>query len=273
MNPLLQPLAYPVGLAVLSVLVAMMERIRPWRPAQGFVRPRLGWDLLSLVLNAHFTGVALAMVAAVVIQPWLPTLVSPLPTGLAKDWPWWVQVPAALVIIDFIQWSVHRGLHAWPWLWEFHKVHHSIEAGEMDWVGSFRFHWMEPVLYGSVQYLPLLLLGFAPEAMMFHALFGTAVGHLNHSNLDLGHGSWRYVLNSPRMHLWHHSRETQNINFGIIFSAWDWLFGTAHLPEHAPTQLGFAGMDTFPRTLPGQWLWPLRIPGGVLRWRRGARPA
>lgn len=119
-----------------------------------------------------------------------------------------------------------------------HKLHHCVLDGEMDWVVSFRFNPLEAVVYRGLQWLPLAWLGLAPEALMAHAIVATAIGHLNHSNLDLGHGAWRFVVNSPRMHLWHHDRDGAPKNFGIIFSAWDWLFGTAHLPADAPRAIG-----------------------------------
>lgn len=264
MSALLHPLAYPVGLALFSALVALLERLRPWRPAQGFVRPRLGWDLASLVLHGHYTGTALALMAQAWILPHTEALWTHLgvPRGLVSGWSLAVQLPLALLLIDLVQWWVHRALHAFAPLWELHKIHHSIEAGEMDWLGSFRFHWMESVIYKSALYLPLGLLGFRAEVLMAHALVGTLVGHLNHANLDLGHGPWRYVLNSPRMHLWHHADQAGSCNYGIIFSAWDWLFGTARVPAEPPARLGFDTMASLPRSLPMQWLWPLRLPRG-----------
>jgi sterol desaturase/sphingolipid hydroxylase (fatty acid hydroxylase superfamily) len=128
----------------------------------------------------------------------------------------------------------------------------------MDWIVSFRFHWAEAVIYKAIQYLPLALLGFAGEALLFHAVLGTVVGHLNHANLDWGYGRWRYVLNSPRMHLWHHDADASRAtNFGIIFSAWDWLFGTARLPDRPPRRLGFDGQDALPEGFARRSLWPL----------------
>jgi sterol desaturase/sphingolipid hydroxylase (fatty acid hydroxylase superfamily) len=108
----------------------------------------------------------------------------------------------------------------------------------MDWIVSFRFHWGEAIVYKSLQYLPLALFGFSATAVLVQALVGTAIGHLNHANLDLGHGRWRYLLNSPRMHLWHHSAEGP--------------------------RLGFAGDATLPRGFFGLTAWPaLRLHPGA----------
>jgi len=112
-----------------------------------------------------------------------------------------------------------------------------------------------------VLYLPLVFFGFRWEALLIQALFGTLIGHLNHSNLDLGHGRWRYVLNSPRMHLWHHDYDVEAggaVNFGIVFSCWDWIFGTARMPADPPRAIGFAGVETFPNNFFSQEIWPLQ---------------
>jgi sterol desaturase/sphingolipid hydroxylase (fatty acid hydroxylase superfamily) len=43
------------------------------------------------------------------------------------------------------------------------------------------------------------------------------------------------------MHVWHHVHPDAgpvNRNFGIALAIWDWLFGTAYVPAHAPERLG-----------------------------------
>ena len=258
---------YPISLAAFSALVFTLERFFPWRAEQQQLRPKLWSDLIHLVFNGHFLGVLLAGLADTWVLPlldrWLGThgLTDAVYRNAAGSWPLWLQVIAALVVVDFIQWCVHNLLHRVPALWELHKAHHSVKDGEMDWIVSFRFSWLEVIVYRSVLYLPLVFFGFAWEALLFHAIFGTLIGHLNHSNLDLGHGAWRYVFNSPRMHIWHHDYEGDSrhtVNYGIIFSAWDWIFGTAKLPPQPPRKLGFPGVEQFPSDFFGQEVWPLQ---------------
>jgi len=258
---------YPISLAVMSGFVMLLERLFPWRPQQKQLRPKLWSDLIHLVFNAHFLGLLLAGLASTWVLPgvdrWLAAegLTDAVYRNAAVDWPLWAQIVVALVAVDFIQWCVHNTLHRVPLFWEFHKAHHSVKDGEMDWIVSFRFSWLEVIIYKSVLYLPLVFFGFRWEALMFHAIFGTFIGHLNHSNLDLGHGWWRYILNSPRMHLWHHNYDGDartTVNFGIIFSCWDWIFGTAKMPEDPPPHIGFAGVETFPDNFFSQEIWPLQ---------------
>jgi sterol desaturase/sphingolipid hydroxylase (fatty acid hydroxylase superfamily) len=258
---------YPISLAALSGLVFLLERFFPWRPGQKQLRPKLWSDFIHLAFNGHFLGLLLAGLASTWILPhvdrWLGAegLTHAVYRNAAADWPLWAQIIVALVVLDFIQWCVHNLLHRVPLFWEFHKAHHSVKDGEMDWIVSFRFSWLEVIVYKSVLYLPLVFFGFRWEALMFHAIFGTLIGHLNHANLNLGHGPWRYVLNSPRMHIWHHDYEGDSkttVNFGIIFSSWDWIFGTAKMPPDPPAHLGFDGVETYPDNFFTQEIWPMQ---------------
>ena len=93
---------------------------------------------------------------------------------------------------------------------------------------------MEIVVYKSLTYMPLVVLGIDGQVVLWRAIFSTLVGHLNQPNLKIGWGPLSYLINSPRMHVWHqdvvlHGKSGQN--FAIIFSLWDWLFGSAYLPE------------------------------------------
>jgi sterol desaturase/sphingolipid hydroxylase (fatty acid hydroxylase superfamily) len=257
---------YPVALAAISATAMLLERLFPARPEQPLLwRPSFPSDVAHLVFNGHVLGVILYGIAAQHVLPLLEPHVS---LGLAGGWPVWLQVPVALVAIDLMQWAVHVMLHRVPLLWRFHQVHQSVVDGEMSWIVSFRFHWLEVVIYKSLLYVPLALLGFGPVAVMAHAVFGTVIGHLNHANLPWDYGPLRYVLNNPRMHAWHHDGAVDGpraVNFGIIFSLWDWLFRTARLPEGAPSKLGFEGVDRVPTDFLSHLVWPLVPRGRGLR--------
>jgi sterol desaturase/sphingolipid hydroxylase (fatty acid hydroxylase superfamily) len=188
--------------------------------------------------------------------------------GVAQGWPLAAQFVLAFVGLDLVQWGIHNLLHRAPWLWQLHKVHHSIE--ELDWLGSMRFHWGEVVVYKTLQYLPLAFLGFDGRVLFAVAIVGTIIGHFNHSNLAIDLGPLKYVVNSPEMHQWHHVHPDAgpvNKNFGINLALWDWLFQTAYLPANvpadvaaekaAPTRLGFADIERFPRSIVLQDAWPL----------------
>ncbi len=243
---------YWFWLAAVSLVVMGLERIAPWRREQEWLRPQFGQDLFWLTFN----GVAWGFVVSGLLSaaPWWhgPSLKAALDLFTARfstvsTWPFAAQVVTYLVLADFTEWCVHNGLHRLDWLWPIHRLHHSIHT--MDWIGNFRFHWGELVVYGLAKYLPLTLLGARYEPMLVSWVISTTVGHLNHSNLNISWGPLRYVLNSPRMHIWHHDKHPDNrvgYNFAVVFSLWDWLFGTAHMPDTQPAALGFGGDDRYP---------------------------
>lgn len=160
--------------------------------------------------------------------------------------PLWLQVILLLLIQDFIEWLVHFNLHRVNFLWKIHKLHHSIE--HMNWIGNFRFHWLEIVVYKSVKYIPLLIIAPSFQAAFIVGMIGVVIGSLNHLSLPF---HWptplRYLLNSPGFHLWHHKAEVSSVNFAIIFSFWDFIFRTAHLDVHAqPAKIGLPDQPEYP---------------------------
>lgn len=103
-----------------------------------------------------------------------------------KTWPIWAVLLFGFLARDFIQWWTHRLLHRSDLLWEFHKVHHSVE--EMGFAAHLRFHWMETVVYRTIEYIPLALLGIGLYDFFIIHIFTLAVGHYNHSNISVsGH--------------------------------------------------------------------------------------
>lgn len=248
-------------LLLISLAFVVLERLRPARPHQGLVRREFLNDLAYLAINGHLfamltytalsfvgdhTNIALASVSLLPERGWLDTR------------PFWIQFAIFLVASDFMQWCVHNLLHRVPFLWTFHKVHHS--APYLDWAANFRFHWMELIVYKSFQYVPLLWLGGSPEPLMAVYVFATVWGHFNHANLDLKIGPLGYVFNSPRMHLWHHDASSEGgtgKNYGIVLSLWDWLFRTAYWPrDRAPERIGYPGDEDMPRDVIRQELFP-----------------
>lgn len=259
-------LTYPIALAIISLFVIGLEHFFPDRE-QTQLRKGLGWDFVHLVFNSHFLGVIFYGIAVTYFLPHIDAWIGAAGAtervyrNAAAAWPLWLQIIVAMVVVDFLQWSVHRALHRVPFLWEMHKCHHSVEDGEMDWIVSFRFQWTEVAVYRAVLYLPLAFFGFSPVAVMVHAIFGTLIGHLNHANLKITWGPFRYLLNSPKMHIWHHDYEGDTKttkNFGIIFSTWDWIFGTAYMPDHPPEKIGYPGAETFPKNFFAAEAWPLQ---------------
>lgn len=253
---------YLYWLLGLSLAFVVLERVRPARANQPVVRPQLANDVGYLLFNGHIwaliTGGLTGWIATSA-RTWLAARHALPAHGLLDGRSFALQFVAFLVAADFLQWCVHNLLHRVPILWSFHKLHHSVK--QMDFLASFRFHWMELVVYRTLLYVPLLFLGGDAAPLFAVAVFATLWGHLNHANLDIDLGPLAFVFNSPRMHLWHHDRSNEGgtaKNFGIVLSIWDWIFGTAYWPrERAPASIGYAGDSEMPRDFARQELFPI----------------
>ena len=255
------PKSYLLWLVGISLFFFAVELLRPWRRDQARFRKDFWLDvfymffnffLFSLVLYNALSDVAVLAFSDLLALFGIRNLVAVEVGAL----PVWAQLLTLFLVRDFVQWNVHRLLHRVPWLWEFHKVHHSVE--EMGFAAHLRYHWMENVVYRTLEYLPLAMIGFGIDDFFVVHIFTLAVGHFNHSNFKLPLGPLKYVFNNPQMHIWHHAKHLPaqhpyGMNFGLTLSVWDYLFGTACIPEDGrDIELGFAGDESFPQGFVGQ---------------------
>ncbi len=252
-------------LTALSVLVWLLEILVPWRRSQSWLRKDFWLDGFYMFFNFFiFKLLIFAAVSAVAARAATALAggdIRSLALFNAAALPWAAQLVLLFVILDAVQWGVHVLLHRLPVLWTFHKVHHSVE--QMGFAAHLRFHWMENILYTPVKYLTVALIGgFSIRDAFIVYYIATAIGHINHANLNISYGPFKYILNNPVMHIWHHALHIPKphrygVNFGISLSIWDYLFRTAAIPgDGRDIALGFPKMDRFPKTLPGQMIYP-----------------
>ena len=195
------------------------------------------------------------------------------------DLPLWVSVPAALVALDLGNYVAHWLLHRYPALWEFHKVHHSSET--LDWLATFRSHLIEQAIRRLVAPVLLILAGFPIPAVTLAAGIFVAWAIFNHSNLRLNLRSLEPLLVTPRLHRLHHIPETDDRNFGTVFTVWDRLRGTLLVRDtNRDAAFGVAGEVTGypqgwlaqfvepPRRILAAWTTARANPDAVARGRR-----
>jgi sterol desaturase/sphingolipid hydroxylase (fatty acid hydroxylase superfamily) len=250
-----------------SIVVWLLELAFPWRKEQKAFRQDFWLDAFYMFFNFFlFSLIGFNGVSNVGVQLFNDFIglfgLKNIAAFEIGTWPVWLQLLTLFVVRDFVQWNVHRLLHRVPWLWEFHKVHHSVQ--EMGFAAHLRYHWMETVVYRTLEYIPLAMIGFGINDFLLVHLFTIAIGHLNHANIYLPLGPLKYILNSPQMHIWHHAEELpekyrHGMNFGITLSLWDYLFGTASIPKNGrDIPLGFERVKQFPKGFFGQLLFPFR---------------
>ncbi len=254
---------YVYWLIGVSLFFFLLELARPWRRDQPRFRKDFWLDAFYMFFNFFLFWLVIYNAASdVVVSAFNDLLaafgVDNLVAIEIRSWPAWAQLLTLFLVRDFVQWNVHQLLHRVPFLWEFHKVHHSVR--QMGFAAHLRYHWMENVAYRSLEYLPLAMIGFGIDDFFVVYIFTLAVGHFNHSNWKLELGPLKYVFNNPQMHIWHHAKDLPEdrpygMNFGLTLSLWDYLFGTAHIPEDGrDIELGFQDVEEFPSTFVGQSL-------------------
>ena len=151
-------------------------------------------------------------------------------------------------------------------MWRFHAIHHS--APRVYWLSQVRNPPVDALISG-LAILPLVLLG-APETTLGVFVVATSIHTwLQHANIDLRFGAFNWILSSPEVHRWHHSRslDDSNANYGGVILGWDVLFRTRHVPKgrEPPAQTGLSGdLADFPRDYFRQLAAPFRSS----LWRR-----
>ncbi len=157
------------------------------------------------------------------------------------DWPGWLELVVAVILMDFAIWLQHVMVHAIPMLWRLHRMHHADL--DYDVTTGARFHPIEIILSLGIKLCVIALLGASPVAVLAFEVLLNATAMFNHSNVRLPLGLdavLRLLVVTPDMHRVHHSaipREC-NSNFGFNLPWWDRLFGT----YIAQPELGHEGM-------------------------------
>jgi len=260
---------YFYGLILISLLVWGLEIVFPWRKNQPIIRKDFWLDTFYMFFNFFLLNlivlIALSNTAALFFNDILGIInlsIADFQLFDINTFPYWARLLVFFVIIDFVQWFTHTLLHKYEFLWNFHKVHHSVK--QMGFAAHLRYHWMEPVLYNSMKYIPLAIMGgFTAQDVAIVHFFNIAIGHLNHANINWDYGYLKYILNNPKMHIWHHSKELpegrkNGVNFGISLSIWDYIFKTNYIPHSGrDIELGFEGDEQFPKGFIKQELYPL----------------
>lgn len=241
------------GLILISLVVWGLEIAFPWRKSQALIRKDFWLDTFYMFFNffmfsifiSGFYNIAELLFSKVDLSVRSIALFS------VVSWSIPLQLLVFFILQDFFQWFTHNMLHKIPFLWNFHKVHHSVK--EMGFAAHLRYHWMENILYKPLKTLAIMLIGgFEPEQAFIVHFITIGIGHLNHANIKLTYGPLKYILNNPVMHLYHHAYALPNgkagVNYGISLSLWDYIFRTNYIPDQdGEIRLGFKGDDKFPK--------------------------
>ncbi len=145
------------------------------------------------------------------------------------DLPYWLEVVAAVLLLDLAIYLQHLLMHRVPLLWRLHRVHHADL--DIDLTTGSRFHSIEILLSMLFKWGVILLLGPALFAVLVFEVLLNGMALFNHANVRLpvpADRVLRRLLVTPDMHRVHHSTRVSetNSNYGFNLSIWDRVFGT-----------------------------------------------
>jgi sterol desaturase/sphingolipid hydroxylase (fatty acid hydroxylase superfamily) len=260
----------------IAVTVLLLRR----KPGRRLVRPRalaraifprriiasasMRLDIGLFLLNAFVLGLVFGW--AILSYQLVSTLVNgqlagafgaPAPTALPSLACAVIVTVALFLAFELGYWLDHYLCHTVPFLWEFHKVHHTAEV--LTPLTNYRVHPFDTLLLVNILALTMgstegtlnFLFGkpAAPLTLWSNnilILAGTyLLDHLHHTHFWIAFtGVWGKLFLSPAHHQIHHSTDPRhfNKNMGSCLALFDWLFGTLHMPRKEREKLRF-GVD------------------------------
>jgi len=240
---------------IAALIFIPFEYLFPLRASQKVFRKDWRNDVIFLLLNGVVIQLGLLFIFAgliTVLKPIVPHSV----TDVVRAQPIWLQIIEVLLVADLGFYMAHRAFHAFPSLWKIHAVHHSIE--ELDWLAAYRVHPVDQIITKTASFLPLFVLGFSDNAMLFYLLTFKWQSTWIHSNNWFGFGPLNWIIASPKFHHWHHALEPAAIdkNFAGQLPLLDWIGGTLFMPDRMPA--GYGTTDPVPTRYDRQILYPFR---------------
>ena len=169
---------------------------------------------------------------------------------LNRPWaPLVLRCAITVLLLDLVQYAIHRSMHRFPLLWRIHLVHHSDQ--DVDVSTSARHHPLEVVYTQAIRLGAVALLA-PPAAGVFCAeLLGLILDLWTHSNASLpapADRALRLLFITPDLHRIHHSRDAaeQQENLGQMFPWWDRMFASyaaKPLAKSSEFVAGIAGLE------------------------------
>ncbi|MFZ3120434.1 MAG: sterol desaturase family protein [Variovorax sp.] len=243
-----------VGLIQIAVLIAVIGPLQRWRPAEPVVdRRAIRTDVLYTLI--HRLGL-FRLGMFFLLQPLFDDGLGLLRGAgwgtlhLDELWPGvtdvpWVALVMYLIVLDFVEYLIHRGQHRFDWWWGLHSLHHSQR--QMTMWSDNRNHLLDDILHDTIIVLVAQLIGVAPGQFIAIVAFTQLSQSLQHANLRIGFGAiGERLWISPRFHRVHHAigighesagpSTLGGHNFGVLLPWWDMLFRTVNFePRYEPT--------------------------------------
>jgi ornithine lipid hydroxylase len=250
-----------LGGLVSCIVCFGLERVIPFERDWQTHRDDLRSDMFFAALGAVVTPIVVRALffSALVFAARALGGVFGRPQGLwPASLPLFAQVLFALLVSELGGYLAHRAQHRWWWLWPVHAIHH--DAPRVYFFNGLRLHPGDTIVSVVTIMFPLVLLGAPADVLALVAAIGNAHVPMQHVNADLRFGWLEYVVSTPTLHRWHHSRvvaESES-NYGGVLIVWDLLFGTYFAPadRRPPKDVGLYDGEEIGPALFAQLIWP-----------------
>ena len=143
----------------------------------------------------------------------------------------------SLLAVDLMLYAWHQACHRLPFLWLFHRVHHSDPYLNVS--TAFRLHFVEIFATSCLKALLIIVLGIDKMLVLTIETLIILCLMFHHTNTRFKYErTLSYCMIVPLLHRVHHATESSdyNSNYGTVFSFWDRLFRTLSVAE--PKRIG-----------------------------------
>ena len=142
---------------------------------------------------------------------------------------WWAFV-LCFFAEDLAYYWFHRVSHERRWFWASHVVHHSSQHYNLS--TALRQTWTGKLTLTFIFWLPLPLIGFAPEMVLFFSGVSLVYQFWIHTEQIGRMGPFEWIFNTPSHHRVHHATNARYLdaNYAGVLIIWDRLFGS-FVPE------------------------------------------
>lgn len=229
-----------LGIVQVAVLYAVLRPLEARFPAEAWADRRgTGVDIVYTLL--HRLG-AFPLFAFALLTPLVEAATRSLrevgfmPFELDAIWPGVTDIPLIafvlyLIVLDGVDYGLHRAQHRLRWWWALHALHHSQR--KMSFWADDRNHLLDDLLIDAVKAGVALVIGVEPAQFVGLVIATRVLESIQHANLRWSFGRLGHVLVSPVYHRVHHAigagheGRWRGCNFAVLFPVWDVLFGTA----------------------------------------------
>ena len=186
--------------------------------------------------------------------------VAPAYQGVLTGIPWWAAISLFLVGDDMLQYWWHRMSHS-RLLWPLHRAHHTAHymSARIIYRNNFFYYAAMPAIWVS----GLLVYMGLTKVYLVYIVIKLAVITGAHSSVRWDEPLYRIkalkplmwlvqrTISTPATHFAHHAMTNRDGigfykgNFGNLLFFWDVLFGTAHITQQYPAQVGLRDDELF----------------------------